>query len=432
MLVLALAAGGLVGLHVGAYETVGPVDELQHIDYLYRIPEVVRSGDLIERPAMREQACRGLDANIAVPTCDTPVLRPEEFQEGGFNTAYIHPPTYYAITRGVAELLRTIARVPNLVTAGRLAGIGWLLAGLSSTYAAGRLLGAGRGSLVSVLVAVAASPAMLMPAATVNPDSASLAVGGICLWCVLRWEQERRRAWPLLIVCAAVAELVKLQNLVVLLALGLYLLIRAIAPSTVDGRSEGAPARVPWVRDWRPLAAGAVLFVAAAVIAGAWSAVIRSLALIPPEDLPMSQRFLVDGFPMAGLLVPFGAFVTPLADPYLVPPLRSAWTAIFSELTVWLLLLGLLATALLGGVHERVAALARSWAIVGLLGGPILVVLNYFGQRQYIELPVRYALTLVPGLVVVTACALTTLVARRVAAALAVVSFTGVSLLLAV
>jgi hypothetical protein len=71
--------------------------------------------------------------------------------------------------------------------------------------------------------------------------------------------------------------------------------------------------------------------------------------------------------------------------------------------------------------------MARSWLLVGLFGGSFLVVLNYVGQRQYIELPTRYALTLVPGLAVIAAGVLDTPIARRTVGALASVVVFGVA-----
>jgi len=58
---LVLLALGSVGLHVDRYTKVSPVDEMQHIDYLYRAPSAPAYGDKVGQDAMREQTCRGLD-----------------------------------------------------------------------------------------------------------------------------------------------------------------------------------------------------------------------------------------------------------------------------------------------------------------------------------------------------------------------------------
>src|SRR5437660_6480466 len=121
----------LVGLHVRAYPKLSPIDELQHIDALYRAShgEIVRRGQLVGQEAMGEEACRGIDALFRPPPCGGP-YQPSRFQEAGINTADIHPPTYYFATVGVADLLRAVGLASNLVDAGRLVGALWLGLGL--------------------------------------------------------------------------------------------------------------------------------------------------------------------------------------------------------------------------------------------------------------------------------------------------------------
>lgn len=411
----------VVALHVRAYTEVGPVDELQHLDYLFRIPDVVASGDKFGHDAMRVEACRGLDAAFQPPACSTPLLRPEQFQEAGFNTAYIHPPTYYFVTRAAATAIDALPGIGSLFTAARLAGAAWLGAGLVATFAAATRLRARRRMVLAVVTVVAASPAVLMPAATVNPDAASLVVGGACLWCVLAWEDKHQGVW-LLVAAGVVAEVIKLQNLVVLLGLGTYMLLRAIE------REHGA-----WRVDRTKVVGLVVMGISAGAAAGIWTVVMSALAHVPPDEIPMSQRFLVDDFPAHGLLVTLGDLITPLAEPYVVPPLRSDWTDLVVTTGVWMLLFGTLAAALLPlGLDVRVVTLARAWLIVGLLAGPFLVVLNYVGQGQYIDLPLRYGLTLVPGFAVVTAAALTSGAARAVASALASFAAAVIAIQLAV
>ena len=93
-------------LHVGhvlRYRTLSPVDELQHLDYLIGAPtgRFPGSGDKFGQESLRIETCSRLDEGFdaKVQPCVTDpsvVLEPEDFQEDGYNTAYIHPPTYYA------------------------------------------------------------------------------------------------------------------------------------------------------------------------------------------------------------------------------------------------------------------------------------------------------------------------------------------------
>src|ERR1700692_4635001 len=59
----------LVPLHVRAYTKLSPIDELEHIDYMFRSPGLhpVVAGTKLVEPAMREEACRGLDSVYPTP-----------------------------------------------------------------------------------------------------------------------------------------------------------------------------------------------------------------------------------------------------------------------------------------------------------------------------------------------------------------------------
>lgn len=395
---LVLAAVVLVSVHVDAYTEVGPIDEMQHIGYLYEVPDVVVAGDRVGQQALEQVACRGLDAKFALPRCGVEPYPAPLFPEAGFNTAYLHPPTYYAITRVIAGGVAALNGITDLVTAGRLAGAVWLAAGLVLSYAAGRRLGATPLQLLGPLLLVAASPAVLMPSATVNPDAASLAVGGGCLLLVVLWTRRSgRMRWGLLVVAGVVAEVVKVQNLVVLLALALFLLLPVI--------SEDRTTRRPLLFS-RALAV-VTLAVPAVVVAAGWTVAVRLLAATPPADVPMSRRFAVDSLTASDLVLDAGRFLTPLANPYTPPPLEGATTSAALLLTSVLLAAGLVASSVFDDHRGPTRFLGTAVAVVGLLGPPFLVVLIFVTQGLYFAIPDRYGLTLVPMMVVLLALRLT-------------------------
>lgn len=246
---LVLVPAVLVVLHVVAYPRLSPIDEQMHIDYLSRAPGVqpVVSGTQLGQLAMREEACRGIDSGFMPPPCDSPTLSPAQFELGGYDTAYIHPPTYYSLTAILARGLRSVTGLSSLVTAARLVGALWLATGLLVTYAAGRALGASRAALVGMALLAASLQAVLFFSATVTPDVGSLLVGGLALWLVLLWEKHPSRWWlPPLAGLVAVA--IKLQNAAVVLVLVLYLLLGAVRRWRPEGgiigsaRAVAAPA----------------------------------------------------------------------------------------------------------------------------------------------------------------------------------------------
>ena len=64
--VLAVLAVGLFlsVVQVFNYPRLSPVDELSHLDYMFRSPTVLEQGDKVEQQAMRTQACRGVDVTV--------------------------------------------------------------------------------------------------------------------------------------------------------------------------------------------------------------------------------------------------------------------------------------------------------------------------------------------------------------------------------
>src|SRR3984957_19412590 len=126
----------LVALHVRAYTKLSPIDELEHIDYMFRSPGLhpVVAGTKLVEPAMREEACRGLDSVYPTPPCSTRKLDVSVFQDQGYDTAYIHPPTYYDITWAAGVVVKHATGTKSWVTAWRLVGAPWLAAGLVLSY----------------------------------------------------------------------------------------------------------------------------------------------------------------------------------------------------------------------------------------------------------------------------------------------------------
>ena len=93
-----------VSVHVASYHRLSPVDELSHLDYVFRSPALLAPGDKVEQQALYEQACRGVDAPGFDPVlCDrNHTYDADAYQEKGFNTAANFTPIYYASTRAVA------------------------------------------------------------------------------------------------------------------------------------------------------------------------------------------------------------------------------------------------------------------------------------------------------------------------------------------
>jgi len=80
------------------------LDETSHIDSVFKVPAIDRSGEKYSERTLDEVSCRGRDsamAGLAATTCGIPQGVPADdyvIGSGGYNTADIHPPTYYFLT----------------------------------------------------------------------------------------------------------------------------------------------------------------------------------------------------------------------------------------------------------------------------------------------------------------------------------------------
>jgi len=391
VLVVVMVAMLNVALHVRTYTLVGPIDELQHIDSLYKSPGIVRSGDRIGQDAMREQACRGLDFDpFELPACGTDVYDPAQFQENGYNTAAINTPLYYTATRALGTVVVWLTPTDSLVTGARLVGGLWLALGLVMAYAAARRLGAHRWTAAAVLVTVACLPSVVYPSSTVGPDSMTFGVGSAVLLTVLWWRERPTRRWPALAAVSALVLAVKLTNIVVLVALVLFLLVQlARAWRAGDRRAARTP-----------LVAIATVGTTAVVVAGGWSALFLALAHGDRHDVPMTLRFAADSLDPQAVLAAWGVWLVPVQGWPLVAGV--GYSALLQSLGVLLVPAGLVATALFGRPQPGARLAAWSMVAVGAFGPPAFVVANYVLQGSVWPVPARYGASMAATMVVLT------------------------------
>ena len=392
----------LVALHVAAYPQLSPVDELQHIDYLDKASrgQIVRRGDLVGQYALREEACRGVEgAALILPSCDSGHFDPLVFQEGGFNTAEIHPPSYYFVTglsaRAIRPLLGGGGR--GLMTAGRLVGALWLMAGAAVLWLLLGAFGVAWPVRVAPIALMVTAPAVLYSSSVVTNDATAIVAGAAVLLAAVKWQDGSSPGWVVVVVALA-AVMFKLTNVIgVGVAVG-YLVMQALGASRAGAPS--APARN----------ARAHLLLVAAVVGGvaaggmAWVVVHSAMAEAGEFANPMSQRFRVDSLSLGQVLPAFGAGVVPLDTDHLLAPFFGG-VVITSMMvaTRWVLIgssFGLAATA---ERWSRAEAVAISGVVAAMAGGPFFVLVNYVTLEVFVSIPARYMLSAVPALAVTLA-----------------------------
>jgi hypothetical protein len=402
--VLVLLAGVLSWGHVWRYTTVSPIDELQHLDYLIKVQngEMVGNGDLFGQSAMRIETCHRLDAefDVKIQPCATGdvLLVPQDFQESGFNTASIHPPTYYAIDGVVARVIdRVLPGEHDWLTTGRLAGSLWLMAAAMMLWFLFRELLADRIVAFSLTAALIASPTVLHAVATINPDGTALFIGAAILWAVVRWERSAAPFW-LPVAVAAFAAATKVTNLVAV-ALVLFYLLGRVAWKSRPGETN--------LRSWvgEQFSANKRLFRMMAAILGAvgvvsvvWLGITRVIESLPASEIPMVARYRISSFPFEGFVESWRQTVSPLSTPYLTPFLRNDGIILFAGLVAFWLLGAAVASTIRSAPGSRSRMIGCASLLTIVLAGPALVVFNSVIQGIYVVVPTRYALAAVPAL----------------------------------
>ena len=404
VVLLVLLAGVLSWGHVWRYTTVSPIDELQHLDYLIKVQngEMVGNGDLFGQSALRIETCHRLDAefDLYIPPCveGDVVLTPEEFQEGGFNTASIHPPTYYAIDGFVARVIdRVLPGQHDWLTTGRLAGSLWLMAAAMMLWFLFRELSADRMSAFSLTAALIASPTVLHAVATINPDGSALFVGAAIVWAVIRWERAAAPFW-LPVAVAAFAAATKVTNLVAVALVLIYLLGRVAWKAGSGGTGLRSWLGEQFSENKQIFRMMAAILGAVGAVSVVWLGITRLIQTLPASEIPMVERYRIASFPVEGLVESWRQTVSPLSTPYLAPFLRNNGIILFTGLVAFWVLGAAVASTIRSAPGSRSRILGCASLLTVALAGPALVVFNAVVQGIYVVIPIRYALAAVPAL----------------------------------
>lgn len=382
---------GLFAIHT--YQTISPIDELQHLDYVIKAGSgdfVLNPGELIGEEAMRLEACNGIEAAFEPPPCDAPNLEPEEFQEGGINTAADGTPSPYYIVTGLLHVPLTWLGFDAL-DAARIASLLFHALGAAAIAALvvfvsrSALLGATLGSLVGVL------PHVLSQSSTVNPDSwAMLAGASFTAIAIYQHEWSLRRFLVLSSVAAIVFSFTK-PNWILLIGVPAV----AVLAAALERRDKQS-----WTR-FAGLVAVGVGVVVVQVLFG-----IRSEALSVGQPVPAMDIYLRissgNPFDWAAAVSSSISAVVPVTGVPVVDVLsgRIALSIAF----VWGLFMA--GAALMATLNQRFACKCFNLSLAGLLlllASPFLTYLGQYLGGYYFPYPLRYSFMAIPVVAVALA-----------------------------
>ena len=416
--VLLMTAVVLVVAHTTSYRRVGPLDELQHIDYADKVAHLrlPRFAEPVGQRAMDATACRHLDAAFRIPHCGDAPYRPRDFQEGGQSYEALQPPVYYTVV-GVPSRILSALPGGNEVGIARLFGALWLGAALCLMLSVAVRLGASTWPAVALLVAVASTEQILYLHSTVNNDATALLTGALCLWAVVH---DRGDApWSVVLVAAGVV---------------------AGATKVTNGFGVGVACVfalcLPWigtrvVHSWRERVRPAVLLASGYVVTTiVWQGVFTLTRLQNPSNMALFQRYrpahltvqsVLSQIPVyADPLRTIGPLHAPLSGPVYIPRLYQGPVPSTVTLLVSLVLLAATFgswTLLSSGRRAPATALGATASGFLLLGAPLQYFAVYF-ITSAAETQSRYVYSVVPAMAV-TAALLIRPTARWVVAGLA-------------
>ena len=420
----------VVALQVRDQEGFSPIDELQHFDYTLKSPSAgVRIGEQYGAEALQTAACRGIDwpgwevGSPTLPECGDPQPDPRLAPEGGYNTAYLHSPVYYTATALAGEVIVWVGDVSPL-TAYRLVGALWLVAGLALVWLALGWVHVGVWQRAAVVGLLGLSPVVVHASAFVNPDAAALLGGGLVLVALLRWESGHWSWWGL-VAASAVAVWLKFTNAAAVLALAVYLALRfgQQRHGLSDARAQ-ARARLRVVA----ASASALAALVSVVIWRLWQ---NYRQLAEESDLPIYVTQRRDSFPWTSVDDKLRGALTPFRDQWIPEGLpRSALDPLAAIADVGLLvLLGMaVAVAAAKSAHRALVGGVVA-AMVGV--GVVSLIANYATLSRDAPVPGRYGLAVLPFAAVAVAPvlrrhALTPALVGALACATAAAMFYGV------
>lgn len=407
----------VVGLHVHKYSQLSPIDELQHLDYVYKAPSghVVAQGERIGQAALRDELCRGIDAAFSLPPCDMPApLNPDIFQERGYNTAYVHPPPYYFVTGVAAKVIRGVTGIDSTLTAARSVGAVWLAVAVWLVW---RLLVDRRANpltQVSLLSLLIVSPSVIFASSTTSPDASSLLAGAAMLAAVLLWDDDVVPVW-VLAPAAAFTLLLKFTHIGVIGLAIAYVLVRALQQAPLASWRHDPVYR-------RYARAALVVLVSSFAMLVLWTGVEKAVEVAPSSEIDMTQSLHTDSFPAAQVLENVDATFSPLRTPYITPVLRNQYVIGLNHVLDVSVLLAVASVAVFAAVRSKERALAMATAVAMLTLGPVTVVTNYVSSSAVTSIPSRYGLPIVPAALLCAVPAMDRAWVRRSVAAFAAVA----------
>jgi len=402
-----VAPVSLVALHIHENPTFSPTDEAEHWDYLKTLAEgkIPRLGQRLQPSTIRALECRltGLHGFVLPPCGSLP--SPKVYPGGGYEYEAQQPPGYYALTIPIRWIGIDVLGFDDL-TASRIGGIVWLVAGLLLFWAAGRLLRLGPATVGLGALLIASAPAIVYQSSYVSNDASSVTAGAVALFLsALALRRPGRWMVPVMFVGGIFIVALKVSDALAIIVVSV--LFGVLAYSMRSGLRASRQGGSQCLRWWWPRG-GAILF-GGAFGALTWTVIERRLALINARTLPSFSGLRKVPIGTTTILREALLMLQPLTGSY--DPFRTTNSATPPMSSVSVDLQMIVATALqyllLAGGLAGLFVIRRQWSHwVGLVtlpalyfGGVAVGIAIFITYDADPSISGRYALSLAPFLV---------------------------------
>ena len=421
----------VVGSVIQRHSQFSPIDEQAHFDYVERLyshglPAV---GDPLMESTLREIACRGTALpGIVTPSCDSPTFTAKDFPGEGYQYEAQQPPLYYAVTAPVAKVMEKVAGL-GPVGSARMMGVFLLIAGLLLSWHVAQLMKIPRLTSLAGIAVMGLSPTVVYYSAIVNNDSAGILCGAlVCLVAALAHTKQRsyaKHAVAIGIVCALTKSVFILPAVIIGMAMVAVSLHQAGGISVLTSKNK-------WKNWWQSPSTktyahtGAAFFVSSLICTLVWTMVMRTLASIPLSQLPTFQVLRGTKANLGNVLEEATHLLSPLTGLY--HPFQYWNKDVFTFVNTVSLV------AIVAGCAAGVFVATRQWwavlgplVLLGLFAGGIAMGVGFWTIYHFAPTTEpRYALSMVPVLVLILCAGIQRATAQKVFA-LAAFAFSAMS-----
>lgn len=409
----------VVGSVIQRHSQFSPIDEQAHFDYVERLYShgVPVLGDRLLPSTLKEIACRGTALpGIVTPPCDSATFTAKDFPGEGYQYQAQQPPLYYAITAPIAKVVEKMVGL-GPVGSARVIGVLSLIAGLLLSWHVAMMMKISRLTSLAGIAVMGLSPTVVYYSSIVTNDSAAILCGALVCYVAARTHIEQksfvRHAVVAGIICAFVKSVCALPALVLG---GLYI---ALSIQRAGGIAvmKTKQSRQLWWRSQTAQTYGrtGVGFVAAVTASSfIWALYMRFSAGVSPLDLPTFQVLRARPTNLGVILSEATNMLYPLTGLY--NPFQ------FWNQDVYNLLNSVGAFTLVAGCAAGMVISKRTWwSIAGpvALGGAYIcgigiAVTGWWVYRIGPDVVSRYALSLLPLLVLIVCAGIQRATAQKV------------------